>query len=709
MNRTQPYRIGVCVLIACGIVMWAVPAHPALAQAAQPAPAPDLAALVNQLPAADPDGKYTGPAPEQAQRIYEAVLQGGKDSVLQLVGMLVEPGKGEDYKPRYLLHGLAIYVGRPGAEDQHRVFSDALISALDGGAPKDVKRSVIQELQFLGEPRAVAPIAKLVLDETLYDDAVRALVAIKQGAAPPLAEALPEAQGRNRLVIIQALGELRHRESAPALIRLLGGTAGDERVAAAVALSKIAERRAVEPSLRALEAADGHERTQLSDACLVLAGNLLEAGSVREALRMYTGIWKAMPDQAEPQMRHAVVAVLAARLGSPPTAGLVERLKTDDPALRGAVVYALGQRADAEAFPAVASAMSDKDSGVRLMAISALGPVGQEKSIPLLIAALPGETPQATQTLRTALLTVPGEKVNDALAAGLANVSNGPSSPATRWILLDILMDRRATQATDAIFQLTSDEEAAVRTKALQALATLAEGRYAPRLVELVPKAQEPEELKALEDALVATCLRIPNEAQRVEPLLPALATTDVPARCLLLRAAGRIGTAASVSVLVQALEDANAVARDTAMRSLSDFPNDRAAPKLLEIAKATGNLDHCVLALRGYVRLAEQRRTDEEKCAMLREAMGAARRLDEKKLVLGSLGNISSAEAITAAASYLTDPALTEAAGSAAVKIARGMRGRDADKVKQALQQVVEHVKSAETRKAASDLLAGM
>lgn len=702
MKRTESYWAILSIATMCGVAALAVLPHAATAQ-------PDVAALVNEMPDADPDGKYTGPAPEEAQRVYEALLKGGQGSLLELIGMLVEPGQGEDYKARYVLHGLAIHVGRPGADAERRMLGDALISTLKGRTPTEVKRFVVQELQFLGEQRAVGALGGLLSDEALCMDAVLALVALGEQAAPPLAKALPKARGRNRLAIIQGLGELRHARSTPALIRILNQGGGEARVAAAAALGKIGDPRAVQPLVRALEASEGYERVQIAEACFVLANNLGQAGAEEAALRAYRGIWRALGDEAAPQTRYAVAEGLALRLSSEATANLVRRLKAEGAAMRAAIVHVLGRRGDATAFPAVASAMEDDDAGVRLMAMSSLGPLGREQSIPLLIAALPGDDPQVSRVLWTALLTAPGDQVNRALADGLSRVADGPDASDSRMIILDVLAERHASEGAEPALRLASDRDVAVRVKALRTLAVVADGTYAPRLVGLLPKATDAEELKALEDALVATCLRIPNEEQRVAPLLPAVTAGEVGPQCLVLRAAGRIGAAASVEVLVTALEDGNAEVRDTAMRALSEFPNDRPAAQLLEIAKTTDNADHHGLALRGYVRMAEQKRDNQAKLAMLGEAMGAARTVEEKRSVLDSISKLNNAEALMALVSYLPNPELANAAGRLAVRTARGMKGRDKDKIRQAMEAVLEHAKAEQVRKDAQDILAGL
>ncbi|MHC4503523.1 MAG: HEAT repeat domain-containing protein, partial [Planctomycetota bacterium] len=302
----------------------------------------DLAALVERIPNRDRDGKHTGPAPEQAMEIYRELLKGGARStaanVRALVGMLVEPGKGEDYKARYVLHGLVTHVTRPGTEDARRAVGAALISSLESARSPNVKAYVVGELQFLADRRAVRSLGKLLTDDALSDSAARALVSIGPEAAPELARAVRAARGRNRLSVVLALGEVGDSKSVDALVPLLRDPDDATRLAAAAALGKIADVRAVEPLMRALDSTKGQETIGIAEACFVLAGNLIKARKGDEALTIFRHMWKSLADRDEPQIKHAVVEGLAAGLSSLPTDNLVRRLRSGDPATRAAIL-----------------------------------------------------------------------------------------------------------------------------------------------------------------------------------------------------------------------------------------------------------------------------------------------------------------------------------------------------------------------------------
>jgi hypothetical protein len=157
--------------------------------------------------------------------------------------------------------------------------------------------------------------------------------------------------------------------------------------------------------------------------------------------------------------------------------------------------------------------------------------------------------------------------------------------------------------------------------------------------------------------------------------------------------------------MLIKALESSRKEVQDEAMRSLSEFPNDRPMAKLLGIAGDSDDLKRQVVALRGYVRMVE-RKKDNERCGMLSRAMAAARRAEEKKLVLGALGKIGRKEALIAVLPHLRDAGVANEAALAALSIGEKIKGSHRGEVIGAMQQVLEHVKDAGIRKRAEEML---
>ncbi len=147
---------------------------------------------------------------------------------------------------------------------------------------------------------------------------------------------------------------------------------------------------------------------------------------------------------------------------------------------------------------------------------------------------------------------------------------------------------------------------------------------------------------------------------------------------------------------------------KDAAVRALADWPDASVAADLLEVAKGTDNLAHHVLALRGCLRVLglPGERTAEARLALLADAMKAARRPEEKKEVLGAMGNVPSPEALKAVEPFLADEALKAEAAIAAIKIAGSLIGSQPDAAKAALKKLLDAAPNDDVKKQAQAAL---
>jgi len=277
----------------------------------------NLGALVARMPDVDGaaenkkrEAKLTGPKWGDAEKVFDQVLEGGREAVVGLIGMVGDGQGPEDYKVRYLLHGLAVYVCRPEKEEQQAMFMEALGSQLGGDRHKAVQGFLVRELEVAGDKRVAPAVGKLLLDDEVGDDAARALLSIGEGAAEQFRRALPNAKGRRRVAILQALGVLRDEASAGALREAMGDGEAEARCAAGWALASMGDRGSIDVLIKASGAA-GYERIQMTKACLVLAERLLSGGNKSEAARIYRHLLDTRTDKSEQYVREAAEKGLA--------------------------------------------------------------------------------------------------------------------------------------------------------------------------------------------------------------------------------------------------------------------------------------------------------------------------------------------------------------------------------------------------------------
>ena len=93
----------------------------------------------------------------------------GPSAVKELCAGLAEPGGVDDSKVRYALDGMAVYVSRPGAESERKMFVAAVIESLNKAKGKEVKRFLIERLQRVGKGESVDAISGYLSDERLCE------------------------------------------------------------------------------------------------------------------------------------------------------------------------------------------------------------------------------------------------------------------------------------------------------------------------------------------------------------------------------------------------------------------------------------------------------------------------------------------------------------------------------------------------------------
>ncbi|MCZ6795078.1 MAG: HEAT repeat domain-containing protein [Planctomycetota bacterium] len=271
-----------------------------------------IAALVNRMPDADRPGatsKVTGPSPAAAAEAAEKILEGGRESLLELIGMLRDAlGQGEEnYKPGYLLHCVALHVSRSGKESRRRLFAETLASQLGGEKPpKDVQSFLVRELQVAGGREVVRALGRLLGDDELCEFATQALVAIREGAAPELRTAFGKASGRRRVTLAQALGAVSDEDAVDSLREASRDDHPDVRAAAVWSLARIGSPRGADAVVGAADRAQGWERIQAHKACLLLAEGLAGSAKPAAAKRIYEHLLQTT--RTEPGERHVLEA-----------------------------------------------------------------------------------------------------------------------------------------------------------------------------------------------------------------------------------------------------------------------------------------------------------------------------------------------------------------------------------------------------------------
>lgn len=266
-----------------------------------------LETLVDQMPDPDDRGMYTKNIDkEKIESAVAKIFAGGSDNVQGLIDMLGKPGSPENVKPHYALHCVLNHALVVEDENARREFALTLGKNLDGELSTYNKAYLCQELQWMGREEVVESLGQLLLDEALVEPAAMALVAIKRGAPAVLRAALPQADGKCRLNIIDALAALNDVGSANALKAALKDDDEEVRIAARAGLAKIPDAAAAKAIVQSADGTAGWERIQAAKSALVAAETLAGAGKSEQAEHVYDQVKQTFDHENEAYLREAV-------------------------------------------------------------------------------------------------------------------------------------------------------------------------------------------------------------------------------------------------------------------------------------------------------------------------------------------------------------------------------------------------------------------
>ncbi|NUQ63828.1 MAG: hypothetical protein HUU20_15230 [Pirellulales bacterium] len=572
-----------------------------------------------------------------------------------------------------------------------------LASLLESAQTTPAARQYIcNQLRQVGTAAEVPVLARLLANEETSEMARHALETIP-GEQPlaALRAALTTLKGRLRIGVINSLAARKDaasvadlkslaagedQEAAAAALWALGNIGGDE---AAAFLAARAEKSPVPvpqalavPLLRcgdALAAAGKLEQAGNIYRTLSQAGQL--PGVRRAALQGLLGLEKqdrtaailAWFGDTDPDRRR----VAAGELGSLPDERLdraAERLGQLPAASQRALIEVLAIRRGRQALPLVLSiAKSDKPE-LRLAGIHYLGTVGDASVVPLLVDTLAAGG-DLTQAAQQSLASLPRKDVGPAMLEALN------ARPEIRTSVIDVLKTLRYYEALDPLVAIAAQKDPAVYGPALDGLRGIADPDKTdlPRLVKLLLGTEPGPHREEVEKTILIVCEKLPAGADRAEPVLTALGDAGTPESAMCLPLLGRLGGPKVLARIESALKQSDPQIQEAAVRALCNWPNADVADRLKDVAKHSENESFRRRALRAYVRVVtlKSERPESQTLTMLQDAMGLARNPEDTQLILERASTVRTMESVLWIASYLDNPAASQAACLAIVELA--------------------------------------
>lgn len=564
-----------------------------------------------------------------------------------------------------------------------------------------------------GSPACVADVAISLGNERLSSWARITLEAIPgdEAAAALRAAAAPGTTLASRQLtgVINSLGVRRDAAAMPLLVTWLDDGDPNVAAAAAAALGMIGTPDAAAVLAQSL-AVGKPDRDVVAEACVVCGERLVVFGDATAATGLFDAVRTA--DVSEQRRAEAARGAILAR-GRDGLPLLVELLQSpakrsfnmglftarelasgvdrdaalayevdlailkslaapaagDAPATRrGLLIDLLADRNASGASAAVLQALLDAarrgEGDVRGAAIRAVGRCGDAASATGLLE-IAAATAELTPLIRRAVATMPAEGVNDVI---LGRLSAGDA--ASLPLVLGLVGDRRIVSATDGVLPLADHADPGVRAAALAALGSIVDLKDLKVLVAKAAAPRDEAEATAAVASLKEAAVRMGDRDGCAATIAEAVGAAG-PRTAVLLETLADVGGGKALATVAAAAASGDAALQDAATRVLGKWMTADAAPVLLELATTDKAGPYRGRALKGYLRIARQfALSEEERAAMCRQALTAARDAADRKAVIEILVRYPHAATLTVAREAVAVPEVAEEAKAAVVAI---------------------------------------
>ena len=265
--------------------------------------------------------------------------------------------------------------------------------------------------------------------------------------------------------------------------------------------------------------------------------------------------------------------------------------------------------------------------------------------------------------------------------------------------------------AVPRLLELAREQAGAPRKTALQALASLANEREVPALVELASNYQDEADRAEAAETLRATLQRVVSRDRRVDlaPLGKAVENGPSAVRISLLPVCSGLSDAELRRVLRSAVADSGRDVRAAAVRALCDSHDLALLPDLEKVACTAPEENFRSLATAACVRLTSQdegaKLADAARLAPLKAVLASQPSTAQKRMVLAGLAEIPDPDALALSQPLLEEAGIQAEAARAVIKIASTLPGAE-EAPTAALKKVLASTTDSDTRQAAEAAL---
>ncbi|HET9485916.1 MAG TPA: DUF1080 domain-containing protein [Chryseosolibacter sp.] len=661
---------------------------------------------------------------KEADRLFRDLIALSDEGLGMVTDRVVPNGNEEGVAPRYAVSLLTHHVS--SKQEKARI-ENAYLKALNKATDTEVKAYFIDNLKVVGSNASVNPLAALIANEGLTQQAISALVSIGTAeAGQALANALKSntsAHAEARL--IQALGELKHQPALEAVTRFASSENVLSKKHALWSLALIADASSYSVLIQQAKnvnfkndpseathalieylhqlAAKGNKDLILKTSQEILS-NTLEADQQHFRLAALKAITKASPDEStktllkemnrfDTEYQKEVLKVASLNIKDDGASKQWTKAYKKSANLQGEILSMLSKanRNDNFIESTLVPALESKIPSVRMVAAEEIAYSDNKKfHTPLIDYLMRADTDEEIQAAKTALSRVLSKDDTKALAAKIST-----ARPRNQVAIIQVLAEKRAVDNFEVALNSTSSNDALVRKAAYGALPNLSSSRNTGDLLALLAKNENEEETRMIQAALIESMDDKSNvlvneayEKQRAKilPLLPYVNDQE------------------ALKKVTAAFQNGSDAEKAAAFEALLNWQNNDAARTLLAIRKDKDLKKYHEKAFNAFVsQVSNSSWPDDQKLLMLDEAMAEARTNAEKTSIIRAVGNLRTFLALVFVTQYLDDKDLNRAAGRSVMQIALptsdARPGLTGTVVRNTLQQILDKLEGQDSQ----------
>jgi len=577
-----------------------------------------------------------------------------------------------------------------------------MIEALKTEALPAAKQMICSYLGPIASGKSVPVLEALVMDKHLSAAALSVLQQIPdQSADEILLEKLSAAEGLIQQGIINVLAERKNPDAVYPLSELIFDTDIAIRRSAVFALGKIGTDEACTTLGKAFQASDAPLKWDIADAWLICADNMVP-DRVNDALSIYKAVYEseAPPSisfsaikgimQCEPENGIILIRKLLVNEGPEMQTLIIPLIRDIDkeadlseilkvmPQLEAyqqmQLFTVIAERQDILVKDFVKEAVTHEIADIRLAALMALRNIADASDVEFLATVASKSRGRERDMARENLTIIKGTEVDDKIIKGLQN-----PDPKIRLECIRSIGERNLKTGVDPVLGALGDTDRRVRLQAYQVLGKLADPAKLNEIIDTSLGATSSAERKEAERTITLIALKIQNEDERADNILAVLPDVkDDASLIMLIQSMGNIGSKTALPVIQDFVKHNNIDIQIAAIKALSIWPDSAPLDDLKQVVESSTDIKAHNLALRGYIRMIQidDKMTEDQKFEACKYGYGLATNLDEKKIVVSGLSEISSKGTFQMAVGLLQDQELQSEA-KAAISNMAGSLGR--------------------------------